>query len=271
MAAMVGPGAEMGHHHHHAPGVGDAKRISEGVNEEYHDPYDDWSCRDLVLAIMPFVITYALQDAAFRTGLVIALALTGFLLIMRMLFWDSRRKKIWPVLELIQLPLYGILLGLSYVNYYQVNKWYNIIAPLTLVIAFIISLAIRRPFTAHYARYPKFDRGGTTLFQANNQWRKTSDIATTCWIIAFSVMLLLSLAPILTGHHYHRHALNIIFNYVVPFVLILAALLATLQLGHSYRKKTVRDLDRYFGRTAITQEAYPAGHVQGGMTPATQV
>lgn len=31
------------------------------LNEEYHDPHDDWSARDIVLALMPLIIATALQ------------------------------------------------------------------------------------------------------------------------------------------------------------------------------------------------------------------
>ncbi|PNH11899.1 hypothetical protein TSOC_001195 [Tetrabaena socialis] len=256
-----------------------SKRIAEGVNEEYHDPYDDWSSRDTLLAFIPLIMAFALQDGAFRVGLVIALSAAGFLLVMRTVAWDSRYKKVWPIVELISVPLFAILLGLSYVNFYQVNKWFPTIALLTFWLTFVISLAWRRPFTAHYARYPKFDRGGSLLWRHTPNWRRTSDIATAGWIVAITVVVCLTLIPELTGNHRGRNALNIIFNYIVPAIGGLAALLFQQMLGNRYRSSTVRNLDSYFGRSHISQvpgtgtmgamrETYPAGPTEAA-APAT--
>ncbi|GLI59291.1 hypothetical protein VaNZ11_001144, partial [Volvox africanus] len=187
----------------------ESRRIAEGVNEEYHDPYDDWSSRDTLLALVPLIIAFALKDAAFRVGLIIAVAGASFLLVMRTVAWDSRYKKVWPMLELISVPLFAILLGLSYVNFYQINKWFPTIAGITFALTALLSLLWRRPFTAHYARYPKFDRGGSLLWRHTPNWRRTSDLATLGWFIAFSVITLLTLAPELTGYHRGSHSLNV--------------------------------------------------------------
>ncbi|GLC37273.1 hypothetical protein PLESTM_000563200 [Pleodorina starrii] len=285
-----------------------SKRIAEGVNEEYHDPYDDWSSRDTLLALVPVIMAFALQDAAFRVGLIIAVAGASFLLVMRTVAWDSRYKKVWPMLELISVPLFAILLGLSFVNLKQVNKWFPTITGITLAFTALVgrradpwvtggqtigsvdrdglwscaasfggaaksrdqlSLMWRRPFTAHYARYPKFDRGGSLLWRHTPTWRRTSDVATLGWFTAFTVWMLLTLAPQLTGHHAGSHALNVIFNYITPAVFSLAALIYQQMLGNHYRKSTVRNLDRYFGRAHIShvpgtgtmqqQATYPSG------------
>ncbi|KAG2490474.1 hypothetical protein HYH03_011103 [Edaphochlamys debaryana] len=240
----------------------DAKRITEGVNEEYHDPYDDWSSRDTLLALMPAIIVFCLQDSAFRVGLIMATALSFFLLVMRTVAWDSRYKKVWPMLELMQLPLFAILLGLSYVNYYQVNKWFPTITAITLFAMSVLTLLWRRAWTAHYARYPKFDRGGSLLWRHTPTWRRTSDMATAFWAVCFAVIAALSLLPQLLAGHFGANALNIIFNYIVPAVLVLAGLIHQQMLGGHYRNKTVRNLDRYFGRTDLQ-------HVPGAGTMGT--
>ena len=64
--------------------------------------------------------------------------------------------KIWPVIELIQIPLYGILLGLSYVNARVLNRWYNIIAPATLAVTILV-----RPVASHVAAHRLCDRKAT--------------------------------------------------------------------------------------------------------------
>lgn len=229
-----------------------SKKIAEGVNEEYHDPYDDWSSRDTLLALIPTIMAFALQDGAFRVGLIIAVVASAFLLVMRTVAWDSRYKKVWPMLELISLPLYAILLGLSFVNFYQINKWFPTIAGITLAFMTLLSLLWRRPWTAHYARYPKFDRGGSLLWRHTPDWRQTSDLATGGWFGVFVAATCLTLIPQLTGHHRGSHALNIIFNYIFPALAALAALIHQQMLGNRYRNRTVRNLDRYFGRSHLS-------------------
>ncbi|PNW70622.1 hypothetical protein CHLRE_17g727500v5 [Chlamydomonas reinhardtii] len=236
-----------------APGMGekDAKRIAEGVNEEYHDPLDDWSSRDTLLGLIPLIMAFALQDGNFKVGLIIALAAAGFLLVMRTMAWDSRYKKVWPMLELISIPLFAILLGLSYVNNYQVNKWFPTIAAITFALMTFLSIAWRRPWVGHYARFPKFDRGGSLLWRHTPNWRRTCDLATLGWLIAFVATACLTLVPQITGGHRGRNSKNIIFNYLFPAGFALAGLIHQQMLGNHYRKSTVRNLDRYFGRTQL--------------------
>ncbi|KXZ51515.1 hypothetical protein GPECTOR_12g478 [Gonium pectorale] len=247
----------------------ETKRIADGVNEEYHDPYDDWSSRDTLLALVPAIMVFALQDAAFRVGLIIAVAGSFFLLVMRTVAWDSRYKKVWPMIELISVPLFAILLGLSYVNLYQINKWFPTITGITFALTALLSIAWRRPFTAHYARFPKFDRGGSLLWRHTPAWRRSSDLATLGWFIAFTCLTCLTLIPQLTGHHSGSHVLNILFNYIFPAGFVLFGLIHQQILGNNYRNTTVRNLDRYFGRihlhnvpgaaTMRGEETYPAG------------
>lgn len=256
----------------------DSKRMQAELNEEYHDPHDDWSSRDIVLALTPLIITYALQDAAFRPGLLLALCFSAFLLLMRTITWDSRRKKVWPVLDLTSVFLFAILYGLSFVNYWQVSKWYPVIAPATFAFVTLLTLIWRRPWTAHYARYPKFDRGGGLLWRRDGTWRRNNDLSTIAWFTAFSAATLLALAATMTGYHTGAQALNVLFAYIAPLLFYWAALLATQILGSLYRSKTIRDLDRYYGRhyqqpgyasgvtagTGAAGETYPAGAASTG-------
>ncbi|EFJ51626.1 hypothetical protein VOLCADRAFT_103262, partial [Volvox carteri f. nagariensis] len=170
--------------------------------------------------------------------------------------------QIWPILELISVPMFAILLGLSYVNLYQINKWFPTIVGITLAFTALVGRwvgepAVAPPLHRHYARYPKFDRGGSLLWRHTPSWRRTSDLAALGWFSAFTVITLLTLAPELTGHHRGSNALNVIFNYISPAVFVLAALIYQQTLGDHYRRSTVRNLDRYFGRTHISQ--VPAG------------
>lgn len=45
----------------------------------------------------------------------------------------------------------------------------------------------------HYARFPKFDRGGSLLWRHTPNWRRTCDLATLGWLIAFVATACLTL------------------------------------------------------------------------------
>lgn len=63
-----------------------------------------------------------------------------------------------------------------------------------------VSMVWRRPWTAHYARYPKFDRGGALLLSSRKRqkdrarlFRKVSNLQLASFASAFAVMTLFSL------------------------------------------------------------------------------
>jgi hypothetical protein len=60
------------------------------------------------------------------------------------------------------------------------------------------------------------------VWQGDASYRRTNDLATLAWLGAWAVMVLLSLIPNLTGHWASWNALNIIFNYIVPFLCIVS-------------------------------------------------
>ncbi|KAL6757815.1 hypothetical protein V8C86DRAFT_2613751 [Haematococcus lacustris] len=227
------------------------RKLAAEVHEEYHDPLDDWSSRDVLLSLVPFIVTYAFKDTALSTAINFSIAWTAFLLIMRTVAYDSRRKHIWPVLDIIGILAFPILRGMIRISGYEIHKWWPVILPGIFAAAAIVSLAIRRPFTAHYARFPKFDRGGKGVWMGDASFRRTNDMATLGYIFAWSVMLFLSLIPILTGHWYTWHVLNIIFNYITPALLLLSALVAQQLLGTWYRS------------TTANQSVGTTGHVRG--------
>ncbi|KAL6756484.1 hypothetical protein V8C86DRAFT_3136488 [Haematococcus lacustris] len=216
------------------------RKLAAEVNEEYHDPLDDWSSRDILLSLVPSIVTFAFKDMALSTAINFSIAWAAFLLIMRTVAYDSRRKHIWPILDIVGVLAFPILRGMIHMSGYHIHKWWPVILPGIFAASAIISLAIRRPFTAHYARYPKFDRGGKGVWIGDATYRRTNDMATLAYIFAWSVMLFFSLIPILTGHWYTWHALNIIFNYITPAILLMSALIAQQVLGTWYRSTTAK-------------------------------
>lgn len=250
------------------------RKLAKEVNEEYHDPFDDWSSRDLLLALVPLIVTIAFKDTDLHVGLNFAIAFSGLLLILRTVTYDSRRKEIWPIIDLTSLITFAILRGLCRHYTYWIQKWW-----ITMVFAIFASVAIltllrRRPFTAHYARFPKFDRGGRGLWHGDAAFRRTADLTTLGFIGAWIVGLFLALIPNLTGNWVGWNALNVIFNYVLPFVFMLAALIFHQMMGAWYRSSA----SRHTTTTTTTTETagYPAGaqghhHQQPGATYATAV
>jgi len=249
------------------------KKLQRQVNEEYHDPYDDWSSRDILLSLVPFIVTYAFKDIALRHSLAFAITWTGFLLIMRTIAYDSRRKTVWPLIELIGILAFPILLGMTYVNYYQMIKWWNVIIPAILGFSILLSLVWRRPFTAHYARYPKFDRGGSGVWHGDALFRRASDMNSLNWFFVFFAMTFLALIAVLTGNWGGWHSLNIIFQYIVPGLLLWYGLIAHQLLGTWYRGKTTHDTMPHHHHHHTGYTSYPAGATEamgtGATTPAT--
>jgi hypothetical protein len=250
------------------------QKLAREVNEEYHDPMDDWGNRDIFLSLVPLAVSLAFKDSALDTALNFGIAFSGFLLLLRLTMYDSREKLVWPILDATTLVSFAVLRGLMRLYDYQdaaprtlqvrnlvvslyarvqITKWWPLIILLIFTVVGIISLAWRRPFTAHYCRYPKFDRWGRGVWNGDAAWRRTNDIATLVWVCVWSIALLLTLAPIMTGHWMGYSALNVIFNYIVPLVLMAVALIVQQQLGASYRTTA--------SRAASTAPAaqYPAG------------
>lgn len=246
----------------------EARKLAKNVNEEYHDPLDDWSSRDTLLSLVPFIVSFAFKDTALKAALSFGIAWAGFLLIMRTIAYDSRRKEIWPMLDLTTLISFAILRGLMRHYTYWIWKWWPLMLPLIFAVVAILTVLYRHPFVGHYARYPKFDRGGKGLWHGDMSFHRTCDMATLGWICAWSVTLLLALIPILTGHWSGWNVLNIIFCYVVPFVCIAIALILQQMLGARYRNQ----VSRASATTVVVPDqrgaAYPSGVVQEG-APAT--
>jgi len=254
--------------HHHGIGMDGTSNLEKDVHKEYHDPYDDWSARDILLSLVPFVITYAFKDSALRTAVTFALAFSVYLLLIRTVWFDSKRKHVWPVLDITNVITFAVLRGLIGRYPFEIVKWWNVILPAIFALVGIISLLRRRPFTAHYARYPKFDRGGHGLWQGDSSYHRTSDLNTLGWITAWVVMLFLSLIPILTDNWIDFHVLNIIFNYVVPFVLLAFALVFHQSMGTWYRNSVARSTTTTtagYGRGA----GYPSGATAAPVAGAT--
>lgn len=84
------------------------------------------------------------QDYAVKVGLLLALSFTAFLLIMRLFFWDSRKKLAWPVLDMTSLCLYAILFGLAFPFAGVISQWLMVIVPATYAISILISILWRR-------------------------------------------------------------------------------------------------------------------------------
>ncbi|KAF5837180.1 hypothetical protein DUNSADRAFT_4740 [Dunaliella salina] len=147
-----------------------ANMLQKDVNEEYHDPYDDWSIRDILLSLLPFVVTYAFRDVSLRGALAFALV-----------------------------------------------------------------------------------------------WSWTSDYASLGYFAAFTITCLLSLIPVLTGYFSDYSALSIIFNYLIPGLFLIAAVIGHQLLGMWYRR-TASDKAASEARAQSMQGAagYPAA--QEGVT-----
>jgi len=234
-------------------------KVSHAINEEYHFVHDDWSMRDILLSLVPFIVTFAFKDSALKTALAFAIAFQGFLLIMRSSAWDSKRKRVWPDIEITGIIAFAVLRGLMRPFPYHIHKWWNVILPLVFISMALLSLIIRRAFTGHYARYPKFDKGGHGLWERDTAFRRSTDIIAIFWVVAWSISLLLSLIPILTGHWLGYHVLNIIFNYVVPFLLMTIALVAQQAIGRHYFKTATRASETTIPATGTYAANYPAG------------
>lgn len=233
------------------------RKLASSVHEEYHDPFDDWSSRDIFLSLAPFVVSYAFKLVSLRAALAWGIAWSGFLLLMRTSAYDSRRKEIWPIVDITTLISFAVLRGLMRRFDYWILKWWTIILPLTFAFVGILTLLWRRPFTAHYARFPKFDRGGHGLWHSDASFRRTADLSTLGWISAWSAMLLLSLIPVLTGNWGTYNVLEIIFDLVIPFLLLAMALVLQQVLGAWYRSTSAR--------TATVSES---GYERGAGQPA---
>jgi len=216
------------------------RKLAKEVNEEYHDPLDDWGARDILLSMVPLIVSIAFKDTALPAALAFGIAWYGALLLFRTISWDSKRKHIWPMVDIWGLITFAILRGVwSHHDYnladYGIHKWWVTLISSIFFTWALLTLLFRRPFTAHYARYPKFDRGGRGVWQGDASYRRTNDMATLAWMGAFTVMCLLALIPNLTGNWNHWNALNIIFNYIIPFLCIAGALIIQQLLGAWYR------------------------------------
>jgi len=221
----------------HATPNKEERKLAKAMNEEYHDPLDDWSNRDILISLVPYIVAFAFKDTSLVTAYNFGIAWSGAMLILRTVAWDSRRKTIWPMLDIMTLTTFAVLRGLMRHFLFEIRKWHPLLLPLIFVTFAILSLLIRRPFVGHYARYPKFDRGGKGVWHNDAAYRRTADLATLGWIAAWSITLLLALVPILTGGWDNWGATNIIFCYVVPFVCIAFALIFQQLMGAWYRSK----------------------------------
>lgn len=249
------------------------RKLAKDQNEEYHDPFDDWGVRDILLSLVPMIVVFAFKDVALKAALSFAIAWSGWILLMRVCLFHGWRKLIWPVIDIFSVIMFAILRGIVSHDgteegtdggnwYLDVWRWITLIIPLVYAVVAIISLAVRRPFTGHYARYPKFDRGGRELFKGDSAFRRTCDLTTLGWITAWSVMLLLTLVPTLKGpgiNWYGWNRWNIVFNYCLPFIFTFSALVFTQLSGAAYSKMVARNT-----RNAVTGEdgrgaAFPAG------------
>lgn len=254
MAAMAG-----------APTAAAERKLAKDQNEEYHDPFDDWGVRDILLSLVPYIIVFAFKDVALKAAFAVAIAWAGWVLLMRLTLFHGWRKLIWPVIDIFSLITFAVLRGVSENHFEQIWRWVTVIVPAVFAVVGIISLIFRRPFTAHYARYPKFDRGGRELFHGDASFRRTADLATLGWISAWTASCLLSLIPVLLNSWYWWGALNIVFNYVLPFVFIFSALVFMQLMGSWYRATVYKHT-----RDAVTTPAgrgagYPAGVTEPAM------
>ncbi|MEW5302233.1 MAG: hypothetical protein WDW36_005035 [Sanguina aurantia] len=201
----------------------------------HHNPHDSWSSKDLLLAFVPVMIAYAFRDAALRAGLIVALAFSVYMLAKRFLSWGAASKHAWPYVDVTNVILFTILLGIAWPYYYTIYQWLPIILPAVYASVFGISLITRRPVTAHYANYALDDNQGAELNANDASWRFTADMTTLVFLCALSAACVLSLVPTLTGHWYGFHALNIVFNYIVPLLLLATSLITVQGLGFMYR------------------------------------
>lgn len=224
-------------------------------------PHDQWSARDLLLSFMPLIIALAFKDASLRGGILVALIISVYLFFKRTAMWGSWRKHTWPTIDLTNVVLFAVLLGVCWKYRYWIQRWLPTIIGSVYAVVALLTLLWRRPFTGHYARYDHHDEGGHNLFDSDTRWRLTNDISTASWFAIFAIICLLSLPPNITGHWRGFHALNIIFNYIVPFVLIAGGLLLTELLGIRFHSNHAHGTHGSHTTTAT-------GPVTGGTTGA---
>lgn len=272
------------HRGFHFPGFGHKNKevIATSGVEHHHglhhhqlhnNPHDEWSSRDLLLSIIPYIIALAFKDAALNAGLIVASAISLYVLCKRFSFWGGYGKGVWPVIDITNVILFVILLGTSWKYREYVHKWIVVIASAALAFVAFLSLVRRRPFTAHYARYSPHDMHGLALWKSDLSWRMHNDLSTGAWVWAWTCAAVLALAPSLTGRWDGFTALNIIFNYIVPFLLVATALMITQLMGRRYSSNAVSSAGVVGTTTATTYAPGTAAYAPGTATyaPTTAV
>ena len=71
-----------------------------------------------------------MKDVHLPAGLAIATVLAWVLILLRVIWWDSRKKRIWPLLDIISAVYFPILLVSDYVNKLK-NLTIQLVADLT--------------------------------------------------------------------------------------------------------------------------------------------
>ncbi|GAX85257.1 hypothetical protein CEUSTIGMA_g12676.t1 [Chlamydomonas eustigma] len=212
--------------------------IPEKLRRRRANPYDGWACKDIFLSLTPLFITYGLKDVSLEAGLAVAIILAWTLLGCRLLWWDGTNKMAVPLFEVVGCTYFPLMLGLTYVSDEKTHdilvKWWNVMTPAVFAGVMLVSMIDVRPFSTHYAHYSPMDAGGRLRFNHDISWQRTTYLASLCWVFAFTVATLLSLVPVMYNTWSDFTAMNVVFNYLVPWLCLLAGLMATWLMGKRY-------------------------------------
>lgn len=179
-----------------------------------------------IVEFAPLLEALLLKDVALRPGLIAATATAiGNLLLTLLLKWNNRRLR-WPYLiDAWGIVTFGTLLGMTWYHRNDVHKWLPVASSGSLALIALLALIISHPFTVH--------PGAERVFPAIADMPEIPDLApqvstileNSVWLVTLSAICGITLVPPLTNNTHGYSLVNLLFNFILPPVLLALAML----------------------------------------------
>ncbi|KAL6763822.1 hypothetical protein V8C86DRAFT_2482972 [Haematococcus lacustris] len=221
-------GAEQHHHqqHTHPPVSYVAHRVL--VNSAF---YFTW---------VPYCVLIAAKDSRLVESLFFGLAYSGWSVLFNGGYLacrscGSRKRELPYILDAALAVYFAVYLAVHEARpeyRADLQKYMNVSLHAWLAIAMALSIAVRFPFTLQHSK-----EVAPEVAWAAPSFRCVCDQLAAAWTLAEALTALLSLAPLLTGQNTGMAGLNIAFNYVWPYLSLLAMIGLTRWLPGNRRER----------------------------------
>lgn len=213
----------------------DLERTSAAIAQEWATPPSPYFAKvlDKVLPLLvwaPFLVGLMLKDVALRPGLIAATAGAAASLALTLSLKFFRKRRVWPhLVDPCGLVSFAVLLGVSYYDRDTLHRWLPVAASGAFSAVSLVAVLCRWPFSMHPGKESVLPTISEQMPDSPNLAPDVSVMLENCvWFVALLGICGCTLVPAITDHTHGWNVLNIVFNFVLPPVLLGVALLILL-------------------------------------------